>query len=85
VFLFLLQLALPAIVLLSVFAVGPDAGISWYAAPILGTIIAIRDLFSQTLSASGLAVAALSTTLYALVALTLASYVYSREWALNRR
>ena len=84
-FLFLLQLALPAIVLLSVFAVGPDAGISWYAAPILGTIIAIRDLFSQTLSASGLAVAALSTTLYALVALTLASYVYSREWALNRR
>src|SRR5258708_2775183 len=85
VFLFLLQLALPAIVLLSVFAVGPDAGVSWYAAPILGTIIAIRDLFSQTLSASGLAVAALSTTLYALIALTLASYVYSRECALNRR
>ena len=85
VFLFLLQLALPAVVLLSVFAVGPDAGVSWYAAPILGTIIAIRDLFSQTLSASGLAVAALSTSAYALIALTLASYVYSREWALNRR
>jgi sodium transport system permease protein len=84
VFLFLLQLILPALVLLSVFSIGPDAGIGWYAAPILGTIVAIRDLFSQTLVAGGLALAVGSTTLYAIGALALASYVYSREWALVR-
>jgi sodium transport system permease protein len=84
VFLFLLQLVLPALVLLSIFSIGPDAGIGWYAVPILGTIIAIRDLFGQTLVASGLGLAVLSTSLYALVALALASYVYSREWALVR-
>ena len=32
---------LPALVLLSIFSIGPDAGTGWYAAPILGTIIAI--------------------------------------------
>jgi sodium transport system permease protein len=85
VFLFLLQLILPALVLLSIFSIGPDAGLSWYAAPILGTIIAIRDLFSQTLSANGLALAAASTVLYATISLALASYIYSREWALMRR
>ena len=84
VFLFLLQLILPALVLLSVFSIGPDAGIGWYAAPILGTIVAIRDLFSQTLVVGGLALAVGSTTLYAIGALALASYVYSREWALVR-
>jgi sodium transport system permease protein len=84
VFLFLLQLILPALVLLSIFSIGPDASIGWYAVPILGTIIAIRDLFSQTLTASGLGLAAFSTSWYALAALGLASYVYSREWALLR-
>jgi len=84
VFLFLLQLVLPALVLLSVFSVGPDAGIGWYAAPILGTIIAIRDLFSQTLVANGLVLAVASTSIYAVGALALASYIYSREWALVR-
>ncbi|HVO70945.1 MAG TPA: hypothetical protein VMT24_12920, partial [Aggregatilineaceae bacterium] len=83
-FLFLLQLALPALVLLTVFSIGPDAGTVWYAAPILGTIIAIRDLFSQTLTAGGLLLGVTSTTVYALAALGLASYVYSREWALSR-
>lgn len=84
VFLFLLQLVLPAMVLLSIFSVGPDAGIGWYAAPILGTIVAIRDLFSQTLTSSGLLIGVLSATLYALAGLALASYTYSREWALAR-
>jgi sodium transport system permease protein len=84
VFLFLLQLLLPAMVLLSIFSVGPDAGIGWYAAPILGTIVAIRDLFSQTLTSSGLLVGVLSATLYAMAGLAAASYTYSREWALAR-
>ncbi len=84
VFLFLLQLVLPALVLLSIFSIGPNAGTGWYAAPILGTIIAIRDLFAQTLTASGLALAVVSTSGYALAALGLATYIYSREWALVR-
>jgi len=84
VFLFLLQLVLPAMVLLSIFSINPDAGIGWYAAPILGTIIAIRDLFSQTLTAGGLTLAVGSTSLYAVAALGLASYIYSREWVLVR-
>jgi hypothetical protein len=84
VFLFLLQLMLPALVLLSVFSIGPDAGVGWYAAPILGTIIAIRDLFSQTLTSAGLVLAAGSAALYAIGTLALASYIYSREWALSR-
>src|SRR5262249_38688402 len=81
-FLFLLQLILPALVLLSVFSVAPNAGLGWYAAPILGTIIAIRDLFSQALGTEGLIVAVISTSIYAVGALGLASYIYSREWAL---
>jgi sodium transport system permease protein len=85
VFMFVLQLALPALVLLSIFSIGPNAGTGWYALPILGTIIAIRDLFSQTLTASGLALSVISTSIYAVGALALASAIYSREWALNRR
>ncbi len=84
-FLFVLQLALPALVLLSIFSISPNAGIGWYAAPILGTIIAIRDLFSQTLSAGSLALAVISTSVYAVAAIALVSYIYSREWALSRR
>ncbi len=83
-FLFLLQLALPAMVLLSIFGIGPDAGAGWYAVPLLGTIAAIRDLFSQTLTSGGLLLSALSAGLYALLALGGASYLYSREWALTR-
>jgi sodium transport system permease protein len=83
-FLFLLQLILPAMVLLSIFSIGPDAGSGWYAVPLLGTIIAIRDLFSQTLTTGNMALAGLSTSVYAILALVFASYTYSREWALTR-
>ncbi len=84
VFLFLIQLVIPALVLLTIFAVGPDAGTGFYAVPILGTIIAIRDLFSQTLTGSGIILALLATIVYAVGGLALASYMYSREWALTR-
>jgi sodium transport system permease protein len=84
VFLFLIQLILPAMVLLSIFAVGPDGGIGWYAAPILGTIAAIRDLFSQTLNGVGFTVSIISASVYAIGSLFIASYVYSRDFALTR-
>jgi sodium transport system permease protein len=84
-FLFLLQLMLPALVLLSVFSIGPDAGVGWYAAPLLGTIIAVRDLFGNSLTSSALVLAVLSASAYAGIAILVASYVYSHEWALARR
>lgn len=79
-FLFLVQLILPALVLLSVFSIGPDAGAGWYATPLLGTIIAIRDLFSRSLSGGGLALAALSAAVYAICATLAASYTFSRVY-----
>ncbi|MBX3081274.1 MAG: ABC transporter permease [Anaerolineae bacterium] len=84
-FLFLLQLMLPALVLLSVFSISPDAGIGWYAAPLLGTIIAVRDLFGNSLTTSALMLAVISASIYAIAAIMVASYVYSHEWALARR
>jgi len=84
-FLFLLQLMLPALVLLSVFSISPDAGIGWYAAPLLGTIIAVRDLFGNSLTTSALVLAVISASIYAIAAIMVASYVYSHEWALARR
>lgn len=84
-FLFLLQLILPAMVLLSVFSISPDAGIGWYGMPLLGTIIAIRDLFGNSLTTAALALAVISATGYAVLSLLLASYIYSHEWALARR
>jgi sodium transport system permease protein len=84
-FLFLLQLILPALVLLSVFSISPDAGLGWYGVPLLGTIIAIRDLFGNSLTAAALILATISATGYAVLSLLLASYVYSHEWALARR
>lgn len=83
-FMFLLQLILPALVLLSIFSIGPNAGAGWYATPLLGTIIAIRDLFSQTLTSANLGLAVVSAGVYAVLTLALASYIYSREWALVR-
>ncbi len=83
-FMFLLQLILPALVLLSIFSIAPNAGAGWYATPLLGTIIAIRDLFSQTLTSANLGLAVVSAGVYAVLTLGLASYIYSREWALVR-
>jgi sodium transport system permease protein len=84
-FLFLLQLAVPALVLISIFSISPDAGLGWYAAPVMGTILSIRDLFSQTLTPAKLLISVISTSLYAAAAIGLVVYVYSRDWALSRR
>ncbi len=82
--LFVIQLALPALVILAVFSLPSDAGMGWYVTPLLGTIVAIRDLFSGLLLPARLAAALLSGVGYAGLSMALAAYVYSREWALVR-
>lgn len=82
--LFVIQLALPALVIVSVFSLPADAGLGWYLTPLLGTIVAIRDLFSGVLAPLDLVIAVLSAAVYAALALALSAYVFSREWALVR-
>ncbi|GAB4437891.1 MAG: hypothetical protein Kow00120_05300 [Anaerolineae bacterium] len=82
--LFVVQLALPALVILAVFSLPADVGAGWYLTPLFGTVIAIRDLFSGVLLPARLAVALLSGVVYAALAMALAAYIYSREWALVR-
>jgi sodium transport system permease protein len=83
-FMALFQLGLPATVLLTVFSLPATLPASTYSIPLLGTIVAIRDLFSQALSPTGLGVNILSTSLYALGAVWLAAWVFGREWSLTR-
>jgi cell division protein FtsW (lipid II flippase) len=54
------------------------------SAPLLGTVVAIRDLFSGVLLPAGLAVSVFVGVICSALSLMLAAYVYSREWALVR-
>ncbi|PJF43768.1 MAG: hypothetical protein CUN55_07430 [Phototrophicales bacterium] len=83
-FMALIQLGLPAVVLLAAFSIPADVSIGIYAMPLLGTIVSIRDLFSATLSFPELMVNIISTSAYAIFAITLAAWVFGREWSLTR-
>ncbi len=82
--LFLVQLGLPMLAFIAVFSLPANAGIGWYLTPLMGTIIAIRDLFSGVLMPTGLLAAVGAGLGWAAAALTLAAYIFSREWALVR-
>lgn len=83
-FMALIQLGLPASVLLTIFSLPPEVGMPVYALPFFGTIVAIRDLFSSTLSTSGLIINFSSTLFYAGAAIAIAAWVFGREWSLTR-
>lgn len=83
-FMALIQLGLPATVLLTIFSFPPDLTTSVYGIPILGTIVGIRDLFSNSLSTTELLVNLVSTTAYAIFSVWLAAWVFNREWSLTR-
>lgn len=83
-FMALIQLGLPASVLLTVFSVPPDISDAVYGVPLFGTIVAIRDLFSQSLTIPGLIINFISGTIYAALATWLAAWVFGREWSLTR-
>lgn len=83
-FMALLQLGLPASVLLTIFSLPARVGISVYAVPFFGTIVAIRDLFSSALSPLGLTVNFISGLVYTAVSVGLAAWMFNQEWSLTR-
>ena len=83
-FMVLLQLGLPATVLLTIFSFPADVGLTVYGLPLFGTIVAIRDLFSSNLSVSALIVNVVATSAYSVGSIWLAAWVFGREWSLTR-
>jgi hypothetical protein len=83
-FMILMQLGLPASILLTIFSLPAAVSTPVYALPFLGTIVAIRDLFSNTLSMTGLIVNVIGGLVYATFGVGLAAWVFNREWSLTR-
>jgi sodium transport system permease protein len=83
-FMALVQLGLPASVLLTIFSLPPDVADWFYAIPFFGTIVAIRDLFSNALPIEGAILNAASGLLYASAAVYLAAWIFGKEWSLTR-
>jgi sodium transport system permease protein len=83
-FLSALQLLLPGMTLLAVFGVGTSPAGVVYALPVVGVLVAMRDLFGGGIAPGMLVLAWGAAAVYALGAVLLAAYVFSREWALMR-
>ncbi len=83
-FLGVLQLLLPALALLATFGIGPTPPLPVYALPVIGVLVAMRDLFGGGVAVETLILTWLAATIYAVGAILLAAYVFSREWALMR-
>ena len=83
-FMVLTQLGLPGSILLTIFSVPAEVALPVYALPFFGTIVAIRDLFSSTLSTTALVVNIAAGLIYAALAVGLAAWVFNKEWSLTR-
>jgi sodium transport system permease protein len=83
-FMALIQLGLPATVLITVFSVPADVSTSVYTVPFFGTIVAIRDLFSNALSLTAVFINIASGIAYAAFAIWLAAWMFNKEWSLTR-
>ena len=83
-FMVLMQLGLPASILLTIFSLPAAVSTPVYAIPFFGTIVAIRDLFSSTLSTTGLLINVTSGAIYAGVGIGVAAWVFNKEWSLTR-
>jgi sodium transport system permease protein len=83
-FLGVLQLLLPALALLATFGIGPTPPLPVYALPVIGVLVAMRDLFGGGVAVGTLALTWVAAAVYAVGAILLAAYVFSREWALMR-
>jgi sodium transport system permease protein len=83
-FMVLLQLGLPATILLTIFSMPATVNVLVYGIPFLGTIVAIRDLFSSALPTSGLILNVISGAIYGALSIWLAAWVFNREWSLTR-
>jgi sodium transport system permease protein len=83
-FLTVLQLLLPGTALLAVFAVVARPPAAVYALPVVGVLLAMRDLFGGGVAPGALVLAWGAAAIYAVGAVLLAAYAFSREWALMR-
>lgn len=83
-FLSVLQLLLPGMALFAVFGVGTSSPGAVYALPVVGVLVAMRDLFGGGIAPGMLVLAWVAAAFYAVGAVLLAAYVFSREWALMR-
>ncbi|HUV90053.1 MAG TPA: ABC transporter permease, partial [Anaerolineae bacterium] len=83
-FLGLLQLLLPGLAVLATFGIGATPSLVVYALPVVGVLVAMRDLLGGGVAAGALALAWAAAAVYAVGAILLAAYVFSREWALMR-
>jgi len=83
-FLGILQLLLPGLAFLAVFGVGATPPVAVYALPVVGVLVAIRDLFGGGVAPGVLVLVWAAAVAYAVVSILLAAYVFSREWALMR-
>jgi sodium transport system permease protein len=83
-FLALLQLLLPGLALLAAFGVATTPSVVVYALPVMGVLVAMRDLFGGGITPEVLVLTWAAAAAYALGATLLAAYVFSREWALMR-
>jgi len=83
-FMVLTQLGLPASILLTIFSLPASVPSLVYGIPFFGTIVCIRDLFSNTLSTGGLLINVSTGILYAAASVGLAAWVFNKEWSLTR-
>jgi sodium transport system permease protein len=83
-FLTILQLLLPGLALVATFGIGARPPLGAYALPVVGVLVAMRDLFAGGIAPGALMLTWASSAAYAVGAILLAAYVFSREWALMR-
>ena len=83
-FLGILQLLLPGLAFLAIFGIGAAPPAVVFALPVVGVLVAVRDLFGGGVAPGVLALAWAAAAAYAAGAILLAAYVFSREWALMR-
>jgi sodium transport system permease protein len=83
-FLGILQLMLPGLAMIAIFSFNAHPPMGVYALPVMGVLVAMRDLFGGGVAPAALALAWAAAAVYAVMAVLLAAYVFSREWALMR-
>ena len=79
-----LQLLLPGLAFLSTFGFGAAPPAVVYALPVVGVMVAIRDLFGGGVAPGILVLTWVAAAAYAVGSILLATYIFSREWALMR-
>jgi sodium transport system permease protein len=83
-FLALIQLGLPATVVLMVFSLPVEVNLPVYGLPLLGSVAAVRDLFGNTLPTWGLIINFISTLAYGAGMIGLVAWLFNQEWSTTR-